>query len=202
MIAHIKGKVDSLQKGKVIVDVAGIGYLLNIPSSSDYENLKADMSIKFYTHLNSTESGLDLYGFLSEREKDLFLMLTAISSFGPKLALSIISSMPPSELAYAVASGNKPLLKKIPGLGDKKAERLMLELKGNEALSTLLSDKKEGRTFQSELDFDYSPVLEVLESLGCTSAEAMMAVRKASSLYKSSNNDELLVNTMKVLEGK
>ncbi len=202
MIAHIKGKVDLLQKGKVIVDVSGIGYMLNIPSSSDYESLKIDMSVKFYTHLNSTESGLDLYGFLSIREKELFILLTAISSFGPKLALSVISSMPVAELAYAVASGNKALLKKIPGLGDKKAERLMLELKGNETLSSLLSDKKEGKTFQSELNFDYSPVLEVLESLGCTAAEAMIAVRKASSLYESSNNDQLLINTMKVLEGK
>ena len=205
MIAHIKGEIDFYEKGYAIVDVSGVGYGISVPSGGDYDILSKGLPVKFYTYLNVTENGMDLFGFLTKAEKDLFLLLTAISSFGPKLALSILSSMKPAELAYAVTSGDKKLLKGIPGLGDKKAERLILELKDKDSLlqmlfkkaDTVAISKGDGET----LEGDYTSVIEVLQELGCSRSEAVTAVKKVISVCGNIDTDEILARALKVLEG-
>ncbi len=202
MIAHIKGNVDYFETGCVVIDVSGVGFRISIPHGNNYEILTNGLTVKLYTHLNVTENGMDLFGFLTMAEKELFMMLTSISSFGPKLALSILSSMTVQDLAYAITAGEKNLLKKIPGLGDKKAERLILELKDKERILEMMLKQPLSSEPADTMEYDCSSVIEVLEDLGCTKAEATAAVKKVISLSGSMKSDELIVQALKVLEGR
>lgn len=205
MIAHIKGEINFCDKNYVIVDVSGVGYGVSIPSGGDYEMLSKGLPIQLHTYLNVTENGMDLFGFLTKAEKDLFLLLTSISSFGPKLALSILSAMKPADLAYAVTSGEKKLLKQIPGLGDKKAERLILELKDKDSLLQMLFKKADTLSVPKDsgdiIGGDYTSVIEVLQELGCSRSEAVTAVKKVVSACGDISTDEILARALKVLEG-
>ncbi|HWQ34425.1 MAG TPA: Holliday junction branch migration protein RuvA [Blastocatellia bacterium] len=129
MIAHITGKLMQKQPNSVIVDVGGVGYELIVPVSTFYElgELGSDVSLRAYTYVR--EDALQLYGFRTEREKRLFLLLTSISGIGPKLAITILSGMSADELIPAIRTNDLARLTAIPGVGKKTAERLVVELR-------------------------------------------------------------------------
>ncbi|MFN7947871.1 MAG: Holliday junction branch migration protein RuvA [Blastocatellia bacterium] len=129
MIAHITGKLMQKQPNSVIVDVGGVGYELIVPVSTFYElgDPGSDVSLRAYTYVR--EDALQLYGFRTEREKRLFLLLTSISGIGPKLAITILSGMSADELIPAIRTNDLARLVAIPGVGKKTAERLVVELR-------------------------------------------------------------------------
>jgi len=136
MIAHLTGLLLRKSTQSLVIDAGGIGYEVIIPLSTFYalaeEGERVDLHI--YTHVR--EDALLLFGFYTRLEKDLFLMLLAVSGIGPKLAVNILSGIGPGELQEAMARGDALRLRSIPGVGKKTAERIALELK-DRALKSL-----------------------------------------------------------------
>jgi len=129
VIAQISGKLARKQPGEVIVDVGGVGYLVFIPLNVFYRlpDIGAPVSLQIHTHVR--EDALQLFGFHDLGEKQVFLMLMAVSGIGPKLALNILSGIPAEDLARALRNGDQVRLVSIPGVGKKLAERMIVELK-------------------------------------------------------------------------
>ena len=128
MIALVRGTLVYKSVDHVIVDVGGVGYRLFIPLSTFY-TLPDSGDVSLYTHTHVREDALQLYGFLTLEEKELFRILIGISGIGPKLAVNILSHIPVSDLKNAIATGDVRRLSGLPGIGKKTAERLVLELK-------------------------------------------------------------------------
>ncbi len=133
MIAHITGKLIHKQPNSVIVDVGGVGYELTVPLSTFYDlgEPGTDVSLRVHTHVR--EDALQLFGFRTDREKKLFLLLLTVSGIGPKLAVTALSGLSAEELVQALRAGNLAKLVAIPGVGKKTAERMLLELKDKAA---------------------------------------------------------------------
>lgn len=137
MIAQISGKLAHKQPGEVVIDVGGVGYCVFIPLNVFYRlpDIGAPMSLQIHTHVR--EDALQLFGFHDLGEKQVFLMLMAVSGIGPKLALNILSGIPADDLARALKNGDQARLVSIPGVGKKLAERMIVELKDKFTTFTL-----------------------------------------------------------------
>jgi holliday junction DNA helicase RuvA len=129
MIAFLRGRVLDKQPNRLIVDVQGVGYAVHVPLSTFYEagDPGADITLRVHTHVR--EDALQLYGFLTVLEQQVFERLIGISGIGPRLAISVLSGIDPRELVGAVHRGDVARLTTIPGVGKKTAERIVLELK-------------------------------------------------------------------------
>jgi Holliday junction DNA helicase RuvA len=129
MIAQITGKLIQKLPNSVIIDVGGVGYELTVPLSTFYDlgDIGSDVSLRAHTYVR--EDALLLYGFRTEREKKLFLLLITVSGIGPKLAITVLSGLSTEELIQAIRSNDLARLVGIPGVGKKTAERMLVELK-------------------------------------------------------------------------
>jgi Holliday junction DNA helicase RuvA len=131
VIAQLRGRLLTLTPELAVVDVQGVGYAVHLPLSTYYElqRLPAHTEVSLHVHTHVREDALALYGFWSERERALFERLITVSGVGPRLARAILSGLPPEELLRALAAGDVARLTRIPGVGKKTAERLVLELR-------------------------------------------------------------------------
>ena len=129
MIAFLRGRVLDKQPTRVTVDVQGVGYDVHVPLSTYYDvgDEGSEVSLRIYTHVR--EEALQLYGFLTDLERQLFERLISISGIGPKLAIAVLSGVDSRELVTAVQRGDVARLVAIPGVGKKTAERIVLELR-------------------------------------------------------------------------
>jgi len=128
MIGMLRGKVWEIQLERLILDVQGVGYSLTVPHGLS-SRLHSGQEVVLYTQVIMREDDLALYGFASAEEKQLFLDLVAVSGIGPKAGMSILSTYGVNQIQTALASENINLLTKVPGIGKKTAQRLVLELK-------------------------------------------------------------------------
>lgn len=129
MIAYLAGKILAKHTTTVIIDVGGVGYEVNIPLSTFYDLGEAGAPIQLTIHTHVREDTLQLFGFKTLRERDIFLRLLSVSGVGPKLALTMLSGLSADELVGAIRSGDLVRLTRLPGVGKKTAERLVLELR-------------------------------------------------------------------------
>jgi Holliday junction DNA helicase RuvA len=129
LIAHITGKLIQKQPNSIVVDVGGVGYELTVPLSTFYDLGEEGAAISLRVHTHVREDALQLFGFRTEGEKKLFLMLLTVSGIGPKLAITVLSGLSVEELVQAIRAGNLAKLVAIPGVGKKTAERMLVELK-------------------------------------------------------------------------
>jgi len=129
MIASLTGRLAFKAPTHLVLDVQGVGYEVFIPLSSYYglPNLSESTSLSVHTHVR--EDAIQLFGFLTSQEKDAFVLLTSVSGVGPKLALSVLSALPVSDLVSAIQAEDVEKLTTVPGIGNKSASRLVLELK-------------------------------------------------------------------------
>ncbi len=127
MIALLTGTIALRTPEQIILDVGGVGYRLQVPLSTFYA-LPDSGTVQLQVHTHVKEDAISLYGFSTAAEKDLFALLISVSGVGPKLAITILSHIPPEELAMALSQGDLSKLTAIPGIGKKSAERLILEL--------------------------------------------------------------------------
>lgn len=175
MIAFLRGRVVDKQPNRVIVDVQGVGYDVHVPLSTFYEigDEGADVTLRVYTHVR--EDALQLYGFLTDLERQLFERLIAISGIGPKLAIAVLSGMDPRELVAAVQRGDVARLTGIPGVGRKTAERIVLELRDRLAQMAVApaADAAAAAAGPDRLRVD---VLSALQNLGYHRPQAEKAV--------------------------
>lgn len=129
MISLVTGVVRSIALDKAIVEVGGVGLSLSITQKTSAQ-LNVGVAAQFFTTLVVREDSLTLFGFLEDAERALFELVQTVSGIGPKVALSIVSALTPSQLAIAVAQEDISSIEKVPGIGRKGAQRLILELKG------------------------------------------------------------------------
>jgi holliday junction DNA helicase RuvA len=129
MIAHLRGRLLSKHPNEAIVEAGGVGYdvTISVPTFSDLPELGGEVALHIHTHVR--EDALALYGFLRTSEKQLFEKLISVSGIGPKLAITILSGMPADEMAGAIRGNDVAKLTRIPGIGKKTAERMVLELR-------------------------------------------------------------------------
>ena len=175
MIATLEGTLQYRSVDSIIVSVQGIGFQVYVPGSTLSRLGAINDKVFLYTHLNVKEDNISLYGFASSQEQILFKNLISISGVGPKLALSLLSSLSVEQLTMAILSGNVDLLDQVPGVGKKVANRIAVELKGK------LEQELEGAILP--LAQEDSDVIAALTSLGYSLREATQAV---SSLTSSS----------------
>lgn len=128
MIGYLTGKIISKKPTEILLDVNGVGYLINI-STNTFENLPSTETISLFTYLSVKEDSLTLYGFSTLAEKEMFKLLISISGVGPKLAQSILSGIQIEDLKNAIIDGNVSRIIAVPGIGKKTAERLVVELR-------------------------------------------------------------------------
>ncbi len=129
MIALISGKVAVRRGDHVVVDCGGVGYRLAVSAETLKHVPAAGREVSLHTHLVVRDDALALYGFATEEERDLFLMLLGVQSVGPKVALAVLSGAPPRELLKVVAGGDVVRLQAAPGVGKRTAERIIVELR-------------------------------------------------------------------------
>ena len=129
MIAYLSGTLLSKQATTVIIDIGGVGYEVTIPLSTfyDLEDVGTDVQLRIYTHVR--EDALQLYGFKTARERELFLRLISVSGIGPKLGITMLSGMSADEIIASIRTNNLARLTSSPGVGKKTAERLVIELR-------------------------------------------------------------------------
>lgn len=128
MISLLRGRIAQKSLGRVVIDVNGVGYGVTVPLSTYYRLAEAGEEATLEIHTHMKDSGIELFGFLTQDEKEVFSILIGVSGVGPKLAVSILSNISPYELASAVGAGDLAK-KKIAGIGPKLASRLTTELK-------------------------------------------------------------------------
>jgi len=169
MIASLHGRLESMSGDGVVLNVGGIGFQVYLPTStlSSLGNIGEEVSL--HTHLHLREDSVTLYGFASADELRLFQTLLSVSGLGPRLALAMLSAMSLEQLTMAIATGSTDLLRSIPGIGKKVADRLVLELKDKVAAGWVT-------TPAAQLAEENTDVLTALISLGYSASEASRAI--------------------------
>jgi Holliday junction DNA helicase RuvA len=128
MIGFLSGKIISSKPTNILLDVNGVGYLVNI-SVNTFEKINEMESVSLYIHTNVKEDSISLYGFYTETEKEMFELLINVNGIGPKLAISLLSGIQVDDLKHAIQAGDLSRIIAVPGIGRKTAERIVLELK-------------------------------------------------------------------------
>jgi Holliday junction DNA helicase RuvA len=195
MIGQLRGRLTDKRPNQVLVDVGGVGYIVMVPLSTyaTLGELHTEVTLLIHTHVR--EDALSLYGFLSSREKHFFEMLLSASGVGPTLALKILSGMSVEELVPAIRGSDLARLTKIPGVGRKTAERIVVELR----------DKLDAVTVEVERPAASSPagveadVVSALVNLGYETRAAESAVTDARRENGSGNFEKLLRASLQAL---
>ncbi|MDR3562713.1 MAG: Holliday junction branch migration protein RuvA [Negativicutes bacterium] len=181
MIGYLRGKITHLFNESCFIDVAGVGYRVFIPNSTRQE-LVVNGDALLFTYLNVREDALLLYGFSSQAEYDLFQLLIGITGIGPKVGLGVLSAISPVDFALAVSQKNAALLTRIPGIGKKTAERMILELTDKIGLpegGTITPVK--GTVGRAGPPDEAQEALSALMALGYSQAEILPALHQVKS---------------------
>ena len=171
MIGRIAGKLLSKQPPQIVVDVQGVGYEIDVPMSTLYQLPAIGADVALLTHLTVREDAHLLYGFATEQERTVFRQLLKISGVGARTALSVLSGMSVADLHAAVSSQDSGRLTKVPGIGKKTAERLLLELK--DKLNITVSHTPATGAVSASSD-----IVNALLSLGYNDKEASWAAKQ------------------------
>ena len=187
MIALLRGRVLDKQPNRIILDVSGVGYDVQIPLSTFYEvgEEGTEVSLRIYTHVR--EDALQLYGFISDVERQVFERLIGISGIGPKLAIAVLSGMDSRELIVAVQRADVARLTGIPGIGKKTAERIVLELK--DRLTQLAAPAVVGPAAPSAGDRLRIDLLSALQNLGYHRQQVERMITSVTSAADASAAD-------------
>ncbi len=187
MIGQLRGRLVEKRPNQVVLDAGGVGYLVNIPLSTFYGlgELHSETTLLIHTHVR--EDQLALYGFLTARERHLFKLLLEASGVGPGLAVKMLSGLPLEELVPAIHRGDVAQLVRIPGVGRKTAERIVVELRDRVAAMEAAEEEKPAARSQLEAD-----VLSALLNLGYDRRAAERATTEAARDGAGRGFEELL----------
>lgn len=195
MIAYIQGKLAAVGAGWVVVDVQGIGYRLHIPAMTPLP--AAYQEVKFHTHMVVREDGIQFYGFSQEEQMECFLALLNVAGVGPKVALAVVSFLKPDVLRGVIAGGDVHQLVKVPGVGKKTAQRILLELKDKLKGPVVIPETRD-EMWEQGPGWEEDAVVALL-SLGYAQSEAREAVAKARQKVTGSDVSTLIKIALKEL---
>jgi len=172
VISYLRGRFRGVDEDRIILEVQGIGYEVAVPSTVLQELPKNGEELELYTHLYVREDALQLYGFSTPQERAMFRLLINARGIGPRVALTILDKFPGDSLAAVLERGEVDSLLKVPGVGKKTAQRLILELKGKLPASFFNHEEK---TVVDQVDSD---VVQALLALGYSRQETLGVLRK------------------------
>lgn len=197
MISYICGELAHIGQDSIIVDNGGIGYRIFIPVSMLDFLPSMGNTVKIYTFLNVREDAMQLFGFLTHDDLDIFKMLITVNGIGPKGALGILSVLSTDDLRFAVLSGDDKTISKAPGIGKKTAQKLILELKDKMKLEDVFEhDTISGSDNLSQASSVKNDVVMALVALGYSNAEALKAVN-GCDISEGMDSDGLLKLALK-----
>lgn len=180
MIAYVKGLVEDIAEDNAVIDVGGIGYNVKISADTAARLPGIGEKVKLYTYTSVREDAIQLFGFLSRNDLEIFKKCITVNGIGPKGALSILSVLDADSLRFAIMSGDVKAIKKAPGIGARTAERLILELKDKIKIDDTLIEREIESTRAANAGVGDSPqkreAVEALVSLGYGQAESVKAV--------------------------
>jgi holliday junction DNA helicase RuvA len=201
LIAHITGKLIQKQPNSVIVDVGGVGYELTVPLSTFYDlgDPGAEVSLRAYTYVR--EDALQLFGFRTEREKRLFLLMISVSGIGPKLAITALSGMSAEELIHAIRTENLAKLVGVPGIGKRTAERMLVELKDkvSQLASPEMEEQLKAGAIISVGEAMRDDLISALINLGYQKAAAEKAISSVLNENPDANFEAALKQSLRKL---
>jgi len=198
VIAHLSGTLREKQLQRLIIDVGGVGYDVVVPLSTMYAIGDAGSAVQLRIHTHVREDALQLFGFASALEQTLFERLISVSGIGPKVALSILSGIEPAELTRAIRTSDVARLTRIPGVGKKTAERVVLELKDR-----LPQPAATEPAVTPGADDDVrADLLSALVNLGYHHANVEKTVDKVLHAAENRSFEALLRETLKLLIGR
>lgn len=197
MIAHLAGTLLEKHPNLAVVDVHGVGYEVTIPVSAYSSLPELGAEVRFYIHTHVREDALALFGFLSASDKALFEKLITVSGIGPKLAVTALGGLAAPELAAAIRNGAIEQLVRIPGVGKKTAERMVLELRDKLDLAGL--PPRAEAAPKSVFDANEEDVISALMNFGAARPAAETAVTKARSTSESNAFDALFRRALKLV---
>lgn len=207
MIGYLNGKLMEIQDGKALVAIANVGYAVSVPSAGKYATLHTGDSVELWVHTHVREDALDLYGFLSKEEKEIFLTLLTVNGIGPKGAMGILSKVEIPTLVRAILEGDQKTLTDIPGIGKKTAERVVVELRDsmrkkaeNEALPMGWATAPKG----SKVAFSmraYQDAKDALVGLGYREQDVVQALKRVQGTLpeSSAKTEEVVKQALKEL---
>jgi len=195
MIGWLRGSLLRKDTQTLLLDVRGVGYRVSIPLSTFYKLGEPGSDVELYVRTHVREDALQLYGFASMDEQGLFERLIGVSGVGPRVALAILSGIESAELITALRTSDVARLIRIPGVGKKTAERLVLELK-DKMQAFAASDAPSGPSPAGQLEQD---VVSALANLGYPRGEAERAARRALKTHADARFEDLLRETLRLL---
>jgi holliday junction DNA helicase RuvA len=197
LIAHLRGRLLRKQPQEVVVDVAGVGYRATIPVSTFYRLGDEGSEVSLLVHTHVREDALALFGFLTAVEQDLFEKLISVAGVGPKLAINVLSGIETPDLVSALKSSDLARLTRIPGVGKKTAERLVLELRDKmKAIVPAAEEAPAGATTSRD------DLVSALVHLGYSRPEAERGVERALKEDGTGRFEDLLRRTLRILSGR
>ena len=198
MISYIRGELAAVETEKVIVDVGGVGYGIYMPAQAMSLLPSPGNEVKIHTYLNVREDAMQLFGFLTRDDLEVFRLVIGVSGIGPRGGLSILSQLSPDSLRFAVMSGDVKAISAAPGIGKKTAEKLIIELKDKLSIEDVLNNAIQ----ESEADFTpgnsngiQAEAVQALVALGYGNAESLRAVKAVN--LENPTVEELLKEALK-----
>ncbi len=178
MIGFIRGDIEAIYEDKVVIDTGSIGYNVYVPASV-IDKIKIGDEVTMYTYLNVREDAMNLFGFLSRDDLDMYKMLISVNGIGPKAALSILSYLSINDLKYAIVSGDASTISKANGIGKKTAEKIILELK--DKIDSISGNRDDVVSIDTSESSNINEAVLALESLGYSKVESLKAVKTANA---------------------
>lgn len=196
MISYVRGELVAIEEEKAIIDVHGVGYGVYMPGQAIRMLPSIGEEVRIHTYLNVREDAMQLFGFLTKDDLNVFRLLLTVSGIGPKGALHILSQLSTDDLRFAVLTNDAKTIASAPGIGKKTAEKLIIELKDKFDIQDVLNKASASETVvvtSGSANAIQSEAIQALVALGYTSTEAMKAVKKVAISDDTSVEDLLKV---------
>ena len=202
MISYIRGELATQYEDKVIVDVGGVGYGIYMSAQSMSKLPPVGSEVKIHTYLNVKEDSMQLFGFLSEDDLEMYQLLLNVNGIGPKAALGVLSVLTPDDLRFAVLADDAKAIAKAPGIGKKTAQKLIVELKDKlsieDALEHAITEDGALKAQMSTGGEIQSEAVQALVALGYGNTEALKAVKQVE-ITPDMQVEELLKRALKFM---
>ncbi|MCQ2458724.1 MAG: Holliday junction branch migration protein RuvA [Clostridia bacterium] len=201
MYAFIEGEVCEKTNGSLVLLAAGVGWQISCSMTTLQAAPAIGQTMRCYTFLSVREDAMELFGFATKEEKEMFTQLTSVSGIGPKTALGVLGSMPLRDLSLAILMGDVNALSRAPGIGKKTAQRIALELKDKitQADVSAVADSGSGSAAVLPVTDSVTEALEALTALGYSSTEARGAIAKVKD--QSDRPEELIRLALRSMAG-
>ena len=197
MIAFLKGKVVSVSESRLVLDVNDVGFQISITSRDAARMPSVGHQVLLYTYLSVREDAMQLFGFLSEDDLEIYRLLIGVSGIGPKAGLGILSVLSADDLRFAVLADDAKAIARAPGVGNKTAQKLILELKDKLSLEETIEKKLDNAADGGlELQENKNQAVQALVALGYSGSEALRAVKQVE-ISPDMDTEDILKQALK-----